>query len=87
MALSKSISLTNNFGEQSNFDNVYCKIVAFGGSKETFSFDVSTFKKKNGTLLDKQNYNLAFDLDGPNPIKQAYLHLKSLPEFANAVDC
>ena len=26
-------------------------------------------------------------LDGPNPIKQAYLHLKTLPEFADAIDC
>lgn len=29
----------------------------------------------------------AYDLDGPNPIAQAYLHLKSLPEFADATDC
>jgi len=28
-----------------------------------------------------------YDLDGPNPIKQAYLHLKTLPEFADAIDC
>jgi hypothetical protein len=28
-----------------------------------------------------------YQLDGPNPIKQAYEHLKSLPEFADAVDC
>jgi hypothetical protein len=26
-------------------------------------------------------------LDGDNSIRQAYLHLKTLPEFANAVDC
>jgi hypothetical protein len=26
-------------------------------------------------------------LDGPNPIKQAYLHLKTLPEFFDAADC
>jgi hypothetical protein len=24
---------------------------------------------------------------GPNPIKQAYLHLKTLPEFEGAEDC
>jgi len=31
--------------------------------------------------------NCLYDLDGPNPIKQAYLHLKTLPEFADAIDC
>ena len=87
MAISKNISLTNNFGEQSSFNNVYCKVTSFGGSKENFSFDVGTFKEKNGTLLSRQNYNLVFDFEGPNPIKQAYLHLKSLPEFSDAVDC
>ena len=30
---------------------------------------------------------VAYVLDGPNPIKQAYEHLKTLPEFADAVDC
>jgi hypothetical protein len=32
-------------------------------------------------------YSCAYDLDGANPIRQAYLHLKTLPEFANATDC
>lgn len=27
-----------------------------------------------------------YDLDGDNPIKQAYEHLKTLPEFAGAAD-
>ena len=26
-------------------------------------------------------------LDGDNPIRQAYMHLKTLPEFAGATDC
>jgi hypothetical protein len=29
----------------------------------------------------------AHGLEGANPIKQAYLYLKTLPEFADAVDC
>ena len=29
----------------------------------------------------------AYNLDGANPIAQAYAHLKSLPEFAGATDC
>jgi hypothetical protein len=28
-----------------------------------------------------------YDMNGSNPFKQAYLHLKTLPQFADAVDC
>jgi hypothetical protein len=28
-----------------------------------------------------------YNLDGVNPFEQAYLYLKTLPDFANAVDC
>jgi hypothetical protein len=28
-----------------------------------------------------------YDINGENPIKQVYIYLKSLPEFAGAVDC
>jgi hypothetical protein len=34
-----------------------------------------------------KEYSAPYDLDGPNPIRQAYLHLKTLPEFAGATDC
>ena len=87
MALTKTITLVNNFQEFSIFEDVYLKVTSFSGSKETVSFDLSAFKEKDGVLLQKQEYVIAIDLEGPNPIKQAYLHLKSLPEFADAVDC
>lgn len=32
-------------------------------------------------------YECNYDLNGGNPIAQAYEHLKTLPEFANAIDC
>jgi hypothetical protein len=28
-----------------------------------------------------------YDIEGDNPIKQAYEHLKTLPEFEGAIDC
>jgi hypothetical protein len=31
--------------------------------------------------------NAPYDIDGPNPIAQAYAYLKTLPEFAGAEDC
>jgi hypothetical protein len=32
-------------------------------------------------------YDCGYAIDGENPIKQAYEHLKTLPEFADANDC
>jgi hypothetical protein len=32
-------------------------------------------------------HEFLYELEGPNPIKQAYEHLKTLPEFADATDC
>lgn len=33
------------------------------------------------------DHSAAYDILGDNPIRQAYLHLKTLPEFAGATDC
>jgi hypothetical protein len=33
------------------------------------------------------SYTCAYDLTGANPIAQAYEHLKTLEDFAGAVDC
>lgn len=32
-------------------------------------------------------YECVYDIVGENPIKQAYEYVKTLPEFADAVDC
>lgn len=37
-------------------------------------------------FLDVQ-HECVYDIDGKNPIAQAYAHLKTLPEFSDAVDC
>jgi len=44
-------------------------------------------KSKDENIISINNITTNYDLDGENPIKQAYIHLKTLPEFADAVDC
>lgn len=87
MAFTKTSTLVNNFQEFSIFEDAYLKVTSFSGSKGTISFALSIFKKKDGVLLQKQEYLFAMDLEGSNPIKQAYEYLKTLPEFSDAVDC
>ena len=37
--------------------------------------------------FDEKTFYCEYGINGENPIKQAYLHLKTLPEFADTVDC
>jgi hypothetical protein len=32
-------------------------------------------------------FECAYDMNGANPIAQAYVHIKSLPKYADAQDC
>ena len=42
----------------------------------------------SGISFDRTDFDFLPDLESPNnTIRQAYLHLKTLPEIANAVDC
>lgn len=35
----------------------------------------------------KNEFAFSYDINGENPIKQAYEYLKTLPEFSDATDC
>lgn len=36
---------------------------------------------------EAMSFNSEYDLEGFNPFKQAYEHLKTLPEFGGCTDC
>jgi hypothetical protein len=57
-------------------------------NKNSIVFSISSYKDNLHTNLFKSEIkHCDYDLNGENPIKQAYLHLKTLPDFADAVDC
>lgn len=35
----------------------------------------------------EEHHTAPYDLEGADPYKQAYMYLKTLPEFGEAVDC
>ena len=39
------------------------------------------------TPIQVRCYSFEYRFDGNNAIAQAYMHLKTLPEFAGAIDC
>lgn len=67
--------------------NVYVQVRDITGGKLEVVARVFLINEANGSLVREQFYSFTPDLDGGNFIKQAYDHLKTLPEFADAVDC
>ncbi len=64
--------------------NAYIKVEQVLSTK-TDAIALVTFK--DGDYVFERSYTFTVNLDGDNVIKQAYLYLKTLPEFAEATDC
>jgi hypothetical protein len=67
--------------------NAYCRVSVASVSKTAISFLLARSATAESDPLVVTEYSAPYELMGENPIRQAYLHLKTLPEFANAVDC
>jgi hypothetical protein len=65
--------------------SAYCKIIHVAGDKEILQINVEStsdeFKKTEMFF-----FKPSIEENAPNFIKQGYLHLKTLPEFADAID-
>lgn len=70
-------------------DNAYHRVCRVSlPTKTTIEFCVCAYVSAQTQMpFASDFYTCAYAIDGDNPIRQAYLHLKTLPEFANAVDC
>jgi hypothetical protein len=86
MALEKTIAL-NFAGKEIDFQNAYIKVMIAGGSKAEATASLSYFDQKDGSVFKQAVVSFAPSMDRGNFIKQAYDHLKTLPEFAGATDC
>lgn len=87
MALSKNLTLMNNFNEESVFKNAYIRVVEVSATKRSCNATLHFCKEANGTVLQTKQYAFDVNLDGGNFIKQAYEYLKTHPDFVGAVDC
>jgi hypothetical protein len=65
------------------------KLLKSTGDKTKITFDVVCFNKTDDSIVAalKKQYSFVPNLNGANFIAQAYAHLKTLPEFAGAIDC
>jgi hypothetical protein len=85
MALKKSVVTNQGFDAIDAYHRVEgVRLI----SKKNILFQVRSYKNNSGVAaFADTDYDFEYDLTGDNPIKQAYDHLKSLPEFLDAVDC
>jgi hypothetical protein len=70
--------------EEILISGAYIKVEKVSANKNCAEITLSIISQM---VCVTRQYSFMPDLEGPNFIKQAYLHLKTLPEFADAEDC
>lgn len=84
MALQKTMETSSGIEVTDAYNKVeLISLVA----KDKMVFTVRTYKDSTKPFVFGTDYEAAFDLNGTNPLAQAYEYLKTLPEFSDAVDC
>jgi hypothetical protein len=84
MALKKSIE--TNFGL--TVENSYIRVEGMRiFEKNKLQFQVRYFVDNTHPHFQDVTYSCMYEIDGQNPFKQAYEYLKTMPEFAGAIDC
>lgn len=83
MALKKTVQLPVGVEVVDAYHRIECVMV----SKSTLDFRVRAYSSPAHPACQDVGYVCEYDLHGANPLAQAYQHLKTLPEFADAVDC
>lgn len=99
MAIKKSLTVTGAgyvAFENSYFETgettvitpaLYIKVESVTGSKSKAQAIVSLTDEAQGKKLLEKSFVFTPSMDAGNFIAQAYAHLKTLPEFAGAIDC
>jgi hypothetical protein len=88
MALTKSLKKTiKGFSGEVICQDAYYRVSRINGNKTGIVISVEITNSLDKVLLETLFYEFIPDISGSNFIKQAYLYLKTLPEFADAIDC
>jgi len=83
------MALKKNEVTQFGFDvaNAYQRVENIKLKKTSMEFQVSVYSDVTKNAFNYKNYACGYSIDGANPIAQAYAYLKTLPDFAGAIDC
>lgn len=88
MALQKTITLTDNFDIEVSITDCYIKVTDMKGNKDLMSFMVDYHKASDQGSIHQKRFTFTPSVadNSDNFIKQAYVYLKTLPEFSGAGD-
>lgn len=81
-----AIQKTLNFKEVVVTD-AYIRVRRFEGNKQNIVCHVEMCANAEAPAFDTMAFEMSYDLEGANPLKQAYENLKAMPQFSGAVDC
>ena len=84
MALSQTLTTRSGFVSKDSYISI-SSIKKL--DKVSMNFSVNFRKDKESEPFNSKDFFCAYDIQGNNPIYQAYAYLKTLPEFAGAIDC
>jgi len=83
MALQKTVTTAHGI----EVNNAYHRVENLSLPEKTrMTFVVRSKVDPKKPAFSSKEFSFAYDIDGQNPIKQAYEYLKTLPEFAGATD-
>jgi len=81
MALKKTVTTVHGFEAVGAYHKV--ENVMLNG-KDKINFHLRSYKESGLPAFNDQFVECAYDLNGGNPIEQAYAHLKTTEEFSDA---
>lgn len=87
MALTKTLTVKDNFGDDKIIKDAYIQVSAISGGKQGMLAHVDVFNLEKTKVVRQEALDFKPLLDGKNFIAQAYDHLKTLTAYAGAVDC
>lgn len=64
----------------------YLRVIEVSGNKQKANFSLAYQNGQDGPMVKTERFSFDADMNGPNFIKQAYLYLKTLPDFVSAED-
>ena len=70
-------------------DKAYIRVVmpTIRTGNNMFEFVVQFMATAQSPPFNASTYEAPYDLNGDNPLRQAYAHIKTLDEFVGAEDC
>ena len=84
MALKKTVTTQHGF----TASDACHRVEGVQVGKDRMTFQVRSYKDNSGLPhFADASFSCAYDISGDNPIKQAYVLLKTLSEFAGATNC